>query len=179
MVWQPLGTGYRRWMRKFIWVVVILVAMVTLITPPAIAAISQLEEAPGTILYRSQQRLQDQTGRTWQVVLFKQIYPDHTASVQLRLVGLPGAAEVAHPKPLKLQVNGRFVVTAADVFLQEAPAPSVGQYNVEPVIAELPADDLLMSIPLIGDRSLRVQVPRSVVQEWQDVAKQGSLEEKP
>ena len=179
MIWQWLGRWSARWLRGFMGLLVILGLTVILFTSPAIAVITQLEEAPGTILYRSQQRLQDQTGRTWQVVLFKQIQPDHAASLQLRLVGLPGAAEVAHPKPLKIQLNGRYAVTAADVFLQEAPAPSVGQYNVEPVIATLPVDDLLLSIPLIGNRSLRVQVPRSVVQEWQEVAKQGSLEEKP
>lgn len=59
---------------------------------PVLAALTQQEEAPGEILYRSQQRLNDASGESWQVVLFKRVYPGHVVSVNLRLVGYPGSA---------------------------------------------------------------------------------------
>jgi Protein of unknown function (DUF3122) len=159
-----------------LWVVLtllLLIAEATLFPQPAIATISQLQEPSGQVLYRSQQRLQDQTGKTWQVILFKEQQPGQTSSLDLRLVGLPGAVEVAHPKSLAIQLPKDRVLMAIDVFGEEAPAPTVGQYNVKELIPELPAEDLLLRIPEAGNRSVGLLVPRSVVQEWQEVAAQG------
>jgi hypothetical protein len=171
MLRHPIPEPYKWIILWFILALLLLIADAIFLPQSAIAAISRIEETPGQVLYRSQQRLQDQTEKTWQVILFKQLYPGQISSLDLRLVGLPGAVEVAHPKPLKIQINGDQVLTATDVFLEEAPALTVGQYNVKELIPDLPPKDLLLGIPLTGNHFINLQVPRSVVQEWQEVAK--------
>ncbi|MBH8553445.1 DUF3122 domain-containing protein [Nostocaceae cyanobacterium CENA357] len=139
-----------------------------------LAAVQQLEVAPGEILHRSQTKLDDQSGNVWQVVLFKQVYPGQIVSINLRLVGFPGTAELFHPQPLKITTAKGKVLSAADVFLEEAPAPTIGQYDVKDVLPNLPTEPLLLSIPLPGDRFINISVPKSVVQEWQKVLNSGT-----
>lgn len=164
----------------YIWIVLwfvltmLLLLTASLVMPqPAIAAVSQVGEPPGCVLYRSEQRLPDQTQAIWHVVLLKQVPSGQAPSLSLKLVGLPGAAEVAHPQPLQIQTHAGDVLMAADMFLEDAPAPTVGQYNVKDFIAGLPIEDVLLDIPTVGNRSVSLQIPRSVVQEWQDVINQG------
>lgn len=138
-----------------------------------IAAVDKLEVAPEEILYRSQKKLDDQLGNVWQVILFKQNYPGQTQSVNLRLVGFPGSAELFHPQPLKITTATGQVFTAADVFLDEAPAPTIGQYDFKDILPKLPTKPLVLGIPLPGDRFINISVPQSVVQEWQLVMESG------
>jgi hypothetical protein len=135
----------------------------------AIAAISRLEAVPGEIIYRSQLKLDDQSGNVWQVILWKQIYADHPASINLRLVGFPGSAELIHPQPLRITKATGEVLTAPDVFLEEAPVPTIGQYDFKNVLPKLPIEPLLLSIPLPGEHFINISVPQAVVQEWQTV----------
>ncbi len=137
-----------------------------------LADVQQLE-LPGEILHRSQTKLDDQSGNVWQVVLFKQVYPGQAVSVNLRLVGFPGAAELFHPQPLKITTATGKVFSAADVFLEEAPAPTIAQYDLKDILPKLPTEPLLLSIPLPGDRFINISVPESVVQEWQKVLNAG------
>ena len=132
-----------------------------------IADVNKLEAAPGEILYRSQKKLDDQSGNIWQVVLFKQVYPGQGQTVNLRLVGFPDSAELFHPQPLKITTATGKVFTAADIFLDDAPAPTIGQYNLKDILPQLPREPLILSIPLPGDRFINISVPKSVVQEWQ------------
>ncbi|MFN7659763.1 MAG: DUF3122 domain-containing protein, partial [Dolichospermum sp.] len=53
------------------------------------AAITQLGKPPEEVIYRSQVKLDDQSGKVWQVVLFKQVYLDQPSNINLRLVGFP------------------------------------------------------------------------------------------
>jgi hypothetical protein len=55
------------------WVVTLNVAIA-----PAQAAMRQLEEAPGQMVYQSRQTLKDQQGNSWQAIAFKRIRPDET-----------------------------------------------------------------------------------------------------
>lgn len=172
MMRYRMHTAYG-WIIMGVILALILFLMATILFPqPAIATVDRLEESPGQVLYRSQDRLQDQSEKTWQVIVFKQIQPGQAASLQLRLVGLPGAAEVMHPQPLTLQLNQDDVLSATDVFLEEAPLPTIGQYNIDGLISQLPIEDLCLKIPLMGDQFAELQVPRSLVQEWQTVARQ-------
>ncbi|MGJ5633187.1 DUF3122 domain-containing protein [Nostoc sp. CALU 1950] len=66
---------------------------------PAFAAVAQIEESPGQMLYQSRQNLRDQTGKSWQAIAFKRIHPDGSAIISLRLVGFPGAMELDHTQP--------------------------------------------------------------------------------
>lgn len=141
----------------------------SLYTETVIAAVERQQTASTEILYRSQTRLDDQAGKVWQVVLFKQVYPDQGQTINLRLVGFPGAAELIHPQPLKITTATGKVLQAADVFLEEAPAPSIGQYDFQAILPQLPLEPLVLSIPQPGDRSINISVPLSVVQEWQSI----------
>ncbi|MBD2487003.1 DUF3122 domain-containing protein [Aulosira sp. FACHB-615] len=147
----------------------IFLALASPTSPTAIASVTHLEAAPGEILYRSQTKLDDQSGHVWQVVLFKQIYPGQNTSVNLRLVGFPNSAELIHPQPLKITTASGKVFTASDVFLDEAPAPTIGQYNFQNILPQLPNEPLQLAIPLPGQKSINISVPYPVVLEWQEV----------
>ncbi len=140
----------------------------SLTSPTAIAAVNQTEAASKEILYRSFAKLNDQSGRVWQVVLFKQIYPGQAQTVNLRLVGFPGSAELLHPQPLKITTATGKVLTAADVFLDEAPAPTIGQYDFKDILPQLSIEPLVLTIPL-PKNTINISVPQSVVQDWQEV----------
>ncbi|GAB4367451.1 MAG: DUF3122 domain-containing protein [Elainellaceae cyanobacterium] len=172
MMRNQMPNAYGWIMTVAILALILFLMAIILFPQPAIATVARIEESPGQVLYRSQHRLQDQSGKTWQVIVFKQIQPGQAASLQLRLVGLPGAAEVVHPQPLMIQPKQGGVLTATDVFLEEAPLPTIGQYNVGNLISELPTEDLRLKIPLVGHQFVELQVPRSIVQEWQTVATQ-------
>jgi hypothetical protein len=138
-------------------------------TETVIAAVEQQETATAEILYRSQTKLADESGKVWQVVLFKQVYPGQAQTLNLRLVGFPGSAELIHPQPLKISTATGKVLSAADVFLDEAPAPTIGQYDFQDILPQLPQEPLTLSIPLPGDRSININVPQRIVQEWHRV----------
>lgn len=133
------------------------------------AAVTQLQEASGETLYRSQRKLDDQSGRVWQVVLFKQVYPGKPVSVNLRLVGFPGSVELIHPRPLKITSATGQVWTAADVFVDQAPAPAIAQYDFKDILPQLPNENLTLGIPLTGENFLNISVPPSIVKEWKSV----------
>lgn len=139
-----------------------------LTAPTAIAAINQKESASKEILYRSFAKLNDQSGHVWQAVLFKQVYPGQAQTVNLRLVGFPGSAELLHPQPLKITTATGKVLTAADVFLDEAPAPTIGQYDFKDILPQLSIEPLVLSISVPKD-TINISIPQSVVQEWQKV----------
>ncbi|PPS43296.1 DUF3122 domain-containing protein [Chroococcidiopsis sp. TS-821] len=167
---------YRRFLQTLLWLLllgiwttIIFLGLGTFISQPVLAEINRIE-APGEILYRSQQRLQDSSGNSWQVILFKQVQSGQAPLVNLRLVGFPGVAELIHPHPLQITTSTGEILTANDVFLVEAPAPTIGQYDVKNILPQLPAESLQLSLPLAGDRSIDISVPQFVVQEWQEVA---------
>ncbi|BAY37001.1 hypothetical protein NIES2111_13350 [Nostoc sp. NIES-2111] len=137
-----------------------------LTAPTVIAAVNQSESTE--ILYRSFAKLNDQSGQVWQVVLFKQIYPGQAQTVNLRIVGFPGSAELLHPQPLKITTVTGKVLTATDVFLDEAPAPTIGQYDFKDILPQLSIEPLVLSISVPKD-TINISVPQSVVQEWQKV----------
>lgn len=138
---------------------------------PAVAAVSQMEEAPGQILVRSRHTLRDETGKSWQVVLFKRVTAGEVESLNLRLVGFPGVADLTHPQPLEITAANGEVFTATDRFLTGAPAANVGEWNLLEILPQLPKNSpVRLSLPLGQNQSLKVRVPLPVVLEWQDIA---------
>lgn len=147
--------------------------------PPSVAAaIRQLEEAPGQIVYQSQQTLKDQHGNTWQAIAFKRIRADGQTSFDLRLVGFPGVVEIDHSRPLTLTNSLGKALTAADasgsLFTEVTkPEPNVGQYDLEPLLPQIQAEiPLKLSLPTMKDGAIHLSVPPSLIQEWQTVANQ-------
>ncbi len=135
---------------------------------PALALLRQHQDAPGIMRYHSQESLPDESGNAWQVVLFKNITPGHPTTFNLRLVGFPGLAEFMHPQPLEIATATGQVLSAPDVFPEGAPAPNVGQYNFTSVLHQLQGDDsLTLSTLLKGNQILTLNIPQSLIVEWQ------------
>jgi hypothetical protein len=141
------------------------------LTQPALAVLRQHQDEPGIMRYHSQESLRDQSGNAWQVILFKQITPGKPILFNLRLVGFPGKLEFIHPQRLEITTASGQILTAADVYAQEAPASNVGQYNVSDVLAQLPGNNsLTLAVPLKGEQTLFLKIPKSLATEWQWLA---------
>lgn len=130
------------------------------------AAVTRIETKPGEILYRSQTKLDDSLGRVWQVILFKQVYPGQASNINLRLVGFPGSAKLTHPQSLRITSNTGQTWNAPDIFLDEAPAPTIGQYDFTEVLSKLPTATLNLAIPTSRKTSIKISVPANIVEEW-------------
>ncbi|MEB3357676.1 MAG: DUF3122 domain-containing protein [Synechococcales bacterium] len=145
------------------------------IAPVSQAAVQRLEEAPGQVLYQSRQKLRDGNGHTWQAIAFKRIQATGEPSVKLRLVGFPGEVELRHPQPLKILLAQGNVLTAADVsaepFTDQHPAGHIGQYDLTPVIDQLPAFfQIALVLTAVDGTEIRLGVSPLALHEWQDVA---------
>jgi len=141
--------------------------------PHAVAAIRQLEEAPGQMVYQSRQTLKDQHGNNWQAIAFKRIPPNGKTSFELRLVGFPGVVEIDRSKPLLLTNSLGKTLTADDtsslIFTDlSAPESNVGQYDLQPLLPQLqPEIPLKLTLAASDGESIYLSVPPSFVQEWQ------------
>lgn len=152
-------------------VLLLLLGLGTFATPPAAAAIRQMEEAPGQILLQSRHTLRDEMGNAWQVVLFKRVKADNSTTINLRLVGFPDTTEFAHPQPLKISTSKGQILTAEDLFAQKAPAPNVGQYDLKNILPQIPtAGAIDLSLVMNGERSIDLAIPAEVILEWQTLA---------
>ncbi len=142
----------------------------------AAAAIRQLEEAPGQVVYQSRQTLKDTHGNSWNAIAFKRIRPDGKTSLALRLVGFPGMVAIDRDRPLVLTNSMGKKLIAADasnnIFTDSAvPEPHVGQYNLQPLLAQLQAEiPLKLMLPTIGGEAINLSVPPDFVQDWKTLA---------
>ncbi|MGG6293771.1 DUF3122 domain-containing protein [Leptolyngbya sp. AN02str] len=143
---------------------------------PAIAAIRQIEEAPGQIVYQSRHSLTDQTGKRWQAIAFKRIRADGRLHIYLRLVGFPGAGAIDRAQPLTFRSSMGETLTSADASAQifsdaSAPEPNVGQYDLQPLLSQLQAElPWYLSLPMTEGSPLTLPLPPTLIQEWQTLA---------
>ncbi len=144
--------------------------------PSAAAAIRQLEEKPGQIVYQSRQNLKDEHGNTWQAIAFKRIRADGQTSFDLRLVGFPGVVEIDRAQSMTLTNSLGKTLTAnndsSDLFADAAqPVTNVGQYDLQPLLSELQTEiPLILTLPTTAREPTILSVSPSVVQEWHAVA---------
>jgi hypothetical protein len=169
---QHIQQIFRRIILVGIFTTCIFLTFVNLSSNEVMAAVTQIGKPPGEVIYRSQVKLDDQSGKVWQIVLFKQVYSQQPSNINLRLVGFPGSAELIHPQPLKITSNTGKNFHAKDVFLDQAPAPTVGQYDFTEILPQLPLESLTLSITLPGTNSIDISVPIHVVKEWQSLITQ-------
>ncbi len=145
---------------------------------PAQAALRQLEEAPGQVVYQSRQTLKDQQGKSWQAIAFKRLRPDDTDVIYLRLVGFPGTAELDHSQPLVLTDSMGKTLTAADIsqemFADETQIKSdVGQYDLQPILMQLAsAIPLRLILPTLDQSEIILNVSPEMVGEWRSLTEQ-------
>jgi len=142
---------------------------------PAIAEMSQKEEAPGQMLYQSQQTLWDQSGNRWEAIAFSRVYPNGTSIFYLRLVGAPSVADLARDQPLTMiTASGQILKarnTSSEIFTNASPAPHVRQYDLQPLLLRLEANQpLRLVLPTAKGSTIELTVPPRVLQEWQQVA---------
>ena len=148
-------------------IIFVIIALLTI--QPAIATLTETDIAPGRIHCRSEQVLTDEAGHKWQVMFFTQVDSPQVASLNLRLSGLSSSLRIQSQKPLVIELSSdRYEAT--NIFLQESPLPSIGQYDLKNFFPQLPTVDLLLEVPLENGKSTRLHIPKSVVQEWQEVA---------
>lgn len=146
--------------------------------PSAAAAIRQLEEAPGQIVYQSRQTLKDQHGNNWQAIAFKRIRGDGRTSFELRLVGFPGVVEIDRSQSLTLTNSLGKIFTAADasgdIFTEVAkPEPNVGQYDLQPLLPDLEVGiPINLNLPTVGGAAVKLSVSPLLIEEWRTVASQ-------
>jgi hypothetical protein len=158
----------------------ILVLAVTLnvAIAPAHAAIRQLEEAPGQMVYQARQTLKDQQGNSWQAIAFKRIRPDKAATIYLRLVGFPGTANIDHSQPLMLTDSMGKTLTAVDIsqemFTDKTQIkPDVGQYDLQPILMQLElAIPLRLTLPTLEQPDIILNISPEMVGEWRSLTDQ-------
>jgi len=137
-------------------------------TDSAFALLRQHHDAPEVLRYHSQVSIKDDFGYTWQVVLFKLFPPGKPVEFNLRLVGFPGVFELAHPQPLEIVTALGKLLSASDVYAEKSPSPNVGDYKLTEVLLKLTTtDSLKLYVPLSNEERLVLQIPASVVTEWQ------------
>jgi len=148
-----------------------------IINPPiALAAIRQLEEAPGQMVYQSRQNLKDQHGNTWQAIAFKRISPDNKVSVYLRLVGFPGVAEIDPAQPISLTNSLGKTLTAGydsgNILIDPAaPKTNIGQYDLEPILPQLQTTiPLTLTLPTIQGEAISLSIPSTLIEKWKSIA---------
>jgi len=106
---------------------------------PATALLRQHHETPNVLRYHAQDSLKDRDGNTWQVILFPENLQKRTTTYYLRLVGFPGVNSFIHPQSLEILTSQGKILTATDAYAKSAPAPNVGQYDLTPIMAQLPS----------------------------------------
>jgi len=145
---------------------------------PAYAAIRQLEEAPGQMVYQVRQPLQDQQGNSWQAIAFKRIRPDHAATIYLRLVGFPGTAEIDHSQPLTLTDSLGKTLTATDIsqemFTDKTQVGlNAAEYDLQPILMQLEVGiPLRLILPTLDQEEISLNVSPEVVEEWRSLVLQ-------
>jgi uncharacterized membrane protein len=130
------------------------------------AAILKQQESPGQMLYQSRHTLRDDTGRAWQVVLFKRVKNEQVNTIDLRLVGFPNQAVFLHPKALEIITRQGRLFQAVDQFAENAPAPNVGEYNLQEILPKLSStEQVQLNLPL-ADQERILTLPAPIILEW-------------
>ncbi|MGB5635333.1 MAG: DUF3122 domain-containing protein [Waterburya sp.] len=158
------------WGIAFAIATLILFLIISLLTiQPVIAEITETDIAPGQKYCRSEQMLTDEAGHKWKVMFFTEVDSPEVTSLNLRLSGLFSSANIQSQKPLVISTSSNRY-EATDIFFENPPLPSIGQYNLKNIFPRLSTIDLLLEIPLENNTSARLHIPTALVKEWQEVA---------
>jgi hypothetical protein len=155
------------------WLLVLVIFFTTNLTivQPAEAIIRQQQETPEQMLYQSRHTLRDESGNSWQIILFKRSKNGEVNEIDLRLVGFPGIFEFNHPQGLKI-ITDKEVFLASDRFAEQSPSPNVAQFDLKAILPQLlTKQSLTLKLPLKKDRVHTLTVPFPVILEWQEIAR--------
>ena len=170
------------WGIAFVLLTLVLFLIISLLTiTPVIADITETNIAPGQVHCRSEQMLTDEVGHKWDVMFFTEVSSSSNASLNLRLSGLSSSVYIQSQKPLVIDVlsdrsdnSAKVNLEVANIFKEESPLPTIGQYDLKNIFPQLPMSDLLLEIPLENGRLARLPIPKTLVQEWQEIALRNS-----
>lgn len=158
-----------RWLVLSLWIIGLVLFDLGL--DPAWAIVRSIEEQPGTMLYQSRDSLQDDQGKTWQVVLFKRVSDHQPPTLNLRLVGFPEKTVFEHSAPLILHSPQGETALAEDVLVTENPGPNVGQYNMQLSLEKLSDSSFWeLELPLTTPQPTTLKIPYFLIQEWRMVS---------
>lgn len=141
----------------------------------AIAAPISSEITHGMVMYQSQMTLWDLSHRPWNLLVFKQMYPDAVENLQLRVTGQSGEGAIA-PRQVLILTNGaglrlEAANTTAEVFSVLSEAEPMQQFNLQPVFNQLSTSEGWQLQFRTADGALaKLPVSREVIQQWQIVA---------
>ncbi|MGK7889620.1 MAG: DUF3122 domain-containing protein [Leptolyngbyaceae cyanobacterium] len=147
----------------------------------ATAAVRQLEEAPGQVVYQSRQALKDQMGDRWQLIAFNRVRTDGHTSMELRIVGFPGSAQIDRERSLLISPTLGPAIAAPDTSsaafsADAAPQPHIGQYDLQIALSQLaPAIPARLTLPLRDAPDRILPLSPKLIQEWRTVADSHSL----
>ena len=120
-------------------------------------------------MYRSLAHLQDESNRAWQAVFYKRFHLGQPETLHLRLIGFPGVIQLQHENPIELE-SGNKILAASDVTPTEFPLAHVGEYDIQPVLAQLDVEkSLKVSLPIEGGKAT-IAIPNETLLEWWRVA---------
>ncbi|MEM7758355.1 MAG: DUF3122 domain-containing protein [Cyanobacteria bacterium P01_A01_bin.40] len=160
------------WGIAFVILTLILFLIIAFVTiQPVMATVTEGEIAPGRSYCRSEQVLTDETGHKWDVMFFTEVDSPEVTSLNLRLSGMSGSTNIESQKPLVI-ITSSDRYEATDIFLENPPLPSIGQYNLKNILPRLSTTDISLEIPLERDYNARLNIPQSLVKEWQEVSDQ-------
>ena len=159
-------------LKKLLWrcfvIIILLFIGIGLNFQESTAMLRQHHDAPGVLRYHSQVSIKDKQEYSWQVLLFKKMNPGGKQDLILRLVGFPGVFEFAHPHSLEIITASGKLLSANDVYASSSPAPNVGEYNLTNVLPKLTTiESLQLNLPLLGKQKKILEIPKTVVIEWQ------------
>ena len=151
--------------------IVLYLILVLVTIQPVIAKVTETDIAPGKIYCRSEQVLTDDAGHKWEVMFFTEIDSPETTSLNLRISGLSGSVNIESQEPLIISSsNKRYEAT--DLFLENPPLPSIGQYDLKNILPRFSCEELTLEIPLESNDPVHLQIPVELVEEWQAVSSQ-------
>ncbi len=143
---------------------------------PAAAAIRQLEEKPGQVVYQSRHSVTDQYNNRWQTVAFNRVRPDGSTSFFVRLSGFPDSVDIDRSQPITLRDPMGDVWQAADASEQMFTDASsrkghIGQYDLLPVVNALdPVLPIEIELPTLDSGTIKLSIQPTAIQEWKTVA---------
>ena len=158
------------WGIAFVVITLVLFLIIALLTiQPVIATVTETDIAPGKMHCRSEQVLTDDAGHKWEVMFFTEVDSPEITSLNLRISGLSSSVNIESQKPLIISSSNKRY-EAADLFLENPPLASIGQYNLKNILPRFSSEELTIEIPLESSDPVHLQIPVELVEEWQAVS---------
>ncbi|MGI0480913.1 DUF3122 domain-containing protein [Geminocystis sp. CENA526] len=137
---------------------------------PSFATIKSPIEDNGGIVYQARNRLTDNDGNVWQLVLFKRLETGKNPEINLRLIAFPDSVNFIHPQELIVSTLNKEDIKAQDEFAEKAPNNSVGQYDFTEILPKIKDEKSIYLLLPLKEKSLSLKIPYPILLEWQEIS---------